>query len=113
MNKKIIRELLMTVDTLTNRMKWLESQDRIRHKQVGSMIAVYRTSYHHTLEIRDSGQPLRRLGFKASLHTPACNEQVVELNVRNTNISDTVARIHQNVSVHLTVLTTTFSSDLF
>ena len=61
MNKKIIRELLMTVDTLTNRMKWLESQDRIRHKQVA------------------------------------------ELNVHNLNISDTVARIHQNVSVHLTV----------
>eukprot|EP00854_Cymbomonas_tetramitiformis_P003616 gene3616-4548_t len=33
-NKKIIRELLMTVDTLTNRIKWLESQDRIRHEQV-------------------------------------------------------------------------------
>lgn len=33
-NKKIIRELLMTVDTLANRMKWLEQQDRIRHSQI-------------------------------------------------------------------------------
>jgi hypothetical protein len=33
-NKKIIRELLMTVDTLTNRMKWLEQQDQIRHTQI-------------------------------------------------------------------------------
>ena len=50
-NKKVIKELLMTLDTLSNRVKWLEKQDRIRKAQLA--------------ELYWRGRPPRpRLGFR-------------------------------------------------
>jgi len=97
-NKKIIRELLMTVDTLANRMKWLEQQDRIRHSQITEL---------HTRNV-DISEAIARIRQNYSSHVM----EAEEVCLREANASQTKNAALSNLMAQLANLSDDMTAPL-